>query len=110
MTYYANDPTVMEEILVFLLSITISGIFIGFSMFILAVMIKCLLPTNKGAENDKEKNIKTNSNHTNTNNKDNLSDIQERETLVDAKPLTEEEEIDRVVDKVIANMVSNRDE
>ena len=107
---YVGDVTVYEEILIFLMSIAVSAVAIGFSLAVLAVMIKFLLPKHKGAESDKEKNIKTNSNHTNTIRKDLQRDIQEEETIVNAKPITEEEEIDRVVDKVLANMVGNRDD
>ena len=93
------------------MSIAVSGIAIGFSMFILAVMIKFLLPKHKGAESDKEKNNKTNNNNPNTIRKDLKRDIQEEETIVNAKPLTDEQiEIDRLVDKVIDNMVGNSDD
>jgi hypothetical protein len=110
-TNYATDVTVYEEILIFLMSIAVSGIAIGFSMCVLTVMIKFLLPKQKGAESDKEKNYKTNNNNPNTNRKDLISDIQEEETIVNAKPITDEQiEIDRLVDRVIDNMVGNSDD
>ena len=94
------------------MSLAVSGIAIGFSMFILAVMIKCLLPKQKGSENDKEKNYKTNNNNPNTIREDTICDIQEEETLVNVKPIedTEQLEIDRLVDRVIDNMVGNSDD
>lgn len=111
MTYH-TDPTVYEEILVFLLSLAASGIVIGFSFAVLIIVIKSLLPKRKGAESDKEKNYKTNNNNPNTIREDTICDIQEEETLVNVKPIedTEQLEIDRLVDKVIDNMVGNSDD
>tara|TARA_R110000765_G_scaffold424663_1_gene535979 strand:+ start:292 stop:591 length:300 start_codon:yes stop_codon:yes gene_type:complete len=95
MDYSSYAPEILEEILFVCVSVLAAALTIGFSVTMLTLIIRYLMPKNKGAENDKRKSNKTSHSNTDTDRINTESNIQEEETIENGSV------IDEIVETVV---------